>query len=270
MWIAAAQSTVSHNPRQNGMEIRSLMQRAHDAGARLVHFPEGAMSGYPTFENQDWDVLREELELTAALAGKLKLWTVIGSNHRLTSPNRPHNSLYVISDSGDIVTRYDKRLCSFNEINNHYSPGRDPVVFIVDGFRFGCALCIEINFPELFLEYEKLNIDCLLFSSNGKAQIFGILAQGHAAANNYWFSVSIAAQYADALPSGIIGPDGCWIAQCTSDAIPDLSLAQLDRSSVQFDIALNKARPWRRLARDGETFATKFARDDRSENKTEF
>jgi predicted amidohydrolase len=140
MWIAAAQSIVNREPRQNGREIRSLMQRAHDAGARLVHFPEGAMSSYQTRERHDWGALHEELELTAKLAGRLKLWTVLGSDHRLTSPNRPHNSLYVISDSGDLVARYDKRLCSFNEINNYYSPGRNPVVFSADGFQFGCAL----------------------------------------------------------------------------------------------------------------------------------
>ena len=228
------------------------------------------MSGYPSFENQDWGALLEELERTAALAAKLKLWTVLGGHHRLTSPHRPHNSLYVISDAGDVVARYDKRLCSFNEINHHDSPGRDPVVFAVDGFRFGCALCIEINFPELFLEYGKLDVDCLLFSSHSKDPVFGILAQGHAAANNDWFSVSVPAQYANALPSGVIGPDGYWVAQCTRDAIPDFSLSQMDRSSSRFDRALNKARPWREIAREGVIFAARQVRDGRSENKTEF
>jgi predicted amidohydrolase len=103
------------------------MRDAHCAGAGLVHFPEGAMTcpkkkimsvsgpadvGPADWERVDWAVLRDELAATVALAGELRLWTVLGSIHRLTSPHRPHNSLYVISDRGEIATRYDERMLS--------------------------------------------------------------------------------------------------------------------------------------------------------------
>ena len=108
------------------------MRRAAEAGARLIQFTEGAIFGYKSEVGQhapanwdvDWSVLRNELETTAALAGELQLWTVVGSNHPLTPPNRPHNSLYVISDAGELVARYDKRLLSFNEVTNWPSNGR--------------------------------------------------------------------------------------------------------------------------------------------------
>jgi predicted amidohydrolase len=29
------------------------------------------------------------------------------------------------------------------------------VVFDVDGYRFGCVICVEINFPHLFSQYER-------------------------------------------------------------------------------------------------------------------
>lgn len=121
MWIAAAQTPVTHDAAQNGSNIRVILQSARAAGAELVHFPEGAASGYPTFPEQDWGLLRHELEQIAALSRELGLWTVLGSNRPLSDGNRPHNSLYVISDRGEIAGRYDKRLCSHNEINNHYS-----------------------------------------------------------------------------------------------------------------------------------------------------
>jgi hypothetical protein len=47
--IAVVQSTVHQDPtnaallRESGADIRRLMQRAADAGARLVHFTEGAI-----------------------------------------------------------------------------------------------------------------------------------------------------------------------------------------------------------------------------------
>src|SRR5882757_8666522 len=142
--IAAAQSPVGRDPAVNGAAIRALMHSAAQQGARLIHFPEGAATGYvpgPVAKANwqvDWAAAREQLELTAALAGELALWTVLGGNHRLSGAHRPHNSLYVISDEGLLVGRYDKRLCSYNEITNWYSPGFDPLAFDVDGFRFGC------------------------------------------------------------------------------------------------------------------------------------
>jgi len=255
MKIAAAQTIVTRDPRENGAAIRAQMREAAGQGARLVQFPEGALSGYPLKDEEtDWEGVASELTQIVSLAGDLKLWTVLGCNHRLAPPKRPHNSLYVISDGGEIAARYDKRLCSFNEITNIFSPGFDPVVLEAGGFRFGLALCIEINFPELFMEYERLGVDCVLFSSHSKDAMFGVMAQGHAAANNYWLGVSVPAQFAEALPSGVIGPDGCWMAQAVGRAEEGLAMAELDRSDPRFDIALNKARPWRRVAREGSIY----------------
>jgi hypothetical protein len=44
---------------------------------------------------------------------------------------------------------------------------------------------IEVNFPEIFLDYRERKIDCILFSSFPEDPTFEILARGHAAAHNY-------------------------------------------------------------------------------------
>ncbi len=59
------------------------------------------------------------------------------------------------SEEGKLVDRYDKRKCSHTEVNRFYTPGFEPVVFDVDGFRFGMAVCIEINFSDLFADYDR-------------------------------------------------------------------------------------------------------------------
>src|SRR5215472_11833416 len=120
--IAAAQSRISPDVRENGREIRRLMRQAYTDGAKLVHFPEGAMSGcskaqIKSWADFDWTALVEELRATASLARELGVWVIVGSSHRLTPPHRPHNSLYVISAHGELVTRYDKRFCSHTEIS---------------------------------------------------------------------------------------------------------------------------------------------------------
>ena len=45
------------------------------------------------------------------------------SAHRLTGSRRPHNSLYIISDSGQITDRYDKRFCSGDPDETDRRPG---------------------------------------------------------------------------------------------------------------------------------------------------
>jgi predicted amidohydrolase len=97
--IATCQFAVSDSVKRNAKRICDFLRKAKKAKADIVHFSECALSGYvgtdfPNFAGYDWDLLREETEKIMALAGKLKLWIVLGSTHRLTEPNKPHNSLY--------------------------------------------------------------------------------------------------------------------------------------------------------------------------------
>ena len=110
MGLATAQVVVRDDPgdvgqlRQSGRDVRELMRQACSAGARIIHFPEGAtcspskriMSvtgpaevGPADWDLADWQALRQELAAVARLAGELRLWTVLGSAHPLTPPHRP-------------------------------------------------------------------------------------------------------------------------------------------------------------------------------------
>lgn len=267
MRLAVAQTTLRGNPgdraelRESGRAVRAFMRDAHDAGARLVQFPEGAtcwpdkhvMSGPEVgpadWSRADWSALRAELAEIAELAGKLRLWTVVGGVHRLTPPNRPYNSLYVISDRGELVTRYDERLLSNTKVSFMYSPGSQPITFEVDGLRFGLALGMEVHFPEIFAEYERLDVFGVLFSTAGPlegGEVFATEAAGHAATNSYWVS------HAAPTGSGLISPAGEWAARCDSLGV---AVADLPYS------AENLARPWRRKARTG-IYEPHFVSDD--------
>lgn len=278
MRIAVAQTRASFEPRRNGPAIRAQMRAAAEAGARLIHFTEGAMSGYVSGRgkqvfagwNVDWAVLREELEETARLAAELRLWTVVGSNHPLTPPHRPHNSLYVISDTGKLHDRYDKRLLSFSEVSDWYTPGDEPLTFEVDGFRFGCALCIEIQFPELFVDYAARDVDVVLLSTFSRDPMFEVLAQSHAAWGAFWLSFSVPAQCSEAAAAGLVGPDGRWLARAPGDRSEAVVLGELDRSAEHLRIALNHARPWRARARSGELHDAARVVDARSSSRQVF
>lgn len=289
--LAVAQTIVREDPRSadelraSGRDLRRLMREAREAGARIVHFPEGAtcfphkrilsVSGPDEVGPADWDrfqwsVLREELAATAELARELELWTVLGSVHRLTPPNRPHNSLYVLSDRGEVVTRYDERMLSRTKISYLYSPGTAPLTFDVDGVRFGCLLGMEVHFPELFGEYERLDVDCVLFSTAGDGSgIFATEAQGHAATNSYWISYAGPAGDSAFAPSGVLAPSGEWLARCPTDGTPSLVVVDIDDSAEDVEIAVHRARPWRRTARAG-VYDPHVVSDPRSDDRGTF
>jgi predicted amidohydrolase len=286
--LAVAQTTLFDDPRDisglraSGTEMRRLMREAHKAGARLIHFPEGAtcspnkriMSetgpkeiGPSDWSRFEWAVLREELDATSDLARKLRLWTVFGSVHRLTPPHRPHNSLYVVSDHGELVTRYDERLLSNTKISFMYSPGKIPVTFAVDGIRFGCALGMEVHYAEIFIEYERFDVDCVLFSTTGEiprnAPAFAAEALGHAASNSYWVSFSAHAPLSVVAPSGIAALDGQWAAKSVAGG-PAIAVA---------DITIDPghpARPWRRIARSELYTHHRVDSDPRSDGRNLF
>lgn len=272
--VAAVQTEVTTDPVANGRAVRAALRQAADGGARLAHFCEGALSGYagqdkPHFDGWriGWEPVRDELDRTAQLAGELGIWVVIGGNHQLTGGHRPHNSLWIINDRGELVDRYDKRFCSHAEITRFYTPGTHVCTFEVDTFRFGCLLCIEVNFPELWVEQGALDVDCVLFSTFSDDPIFDILARGHAAANGFWVSVAVPTQHAHAMPSGVIGPHGHRLASAPADQ-PAVVCVDLDRTDPDLDVALHKARPWRRLARTGALYPARQVDDPRSSDRT--
>jgi predicted amidohydrolase len=287
--LAVAQTPVREDPRdvdalrESGRQVRALMRGASARGARIVHFPEGAICfpnklvmsvdgpdavGPADWDRCQWPVLRAELAAVAELARELRLWTVIASVHRLTGPNRPHNSLYVISDRGEVVTRYDERLLSRTKVSYLYSPGTEPVTFDVDGVRFGCLLGIEIHYPELFAEYERLDVDCVLFSTTGVSPgNAAAQARGLAAANSYWVSFSVPTQHSATAPAGVVAPNGDWLERCPADGRPSVAVVDLDDGSEAAAEAVTYARPWRRESR-ARLHAEHRVTDPRSEDRT--
>lgn len=254
--IANAASFISSDIEANASAIISHIKAAASAGARVIQFPEGALSSYvksqiKTWDGYDWPLLAQKLDEVCEAARKHNIWVVVGSAHKQEG-KRPTNCLHVINDSGEHFARYDKRFCSHGEITDWYSAGKEPVTFEVDGTKFGCVLCIEVQFPEVFIEYETLDVDCVLFSSYSRSEMFITQAQGHAACNNYWISYCNAKQYQDGCSNALIGPDGTIQSRAIDEA--ELLLDNLDKSDPEYDIAINKARPWRRIARTGRIY----------------
>jgi len=247
--IAVSQMTVVADCRENSKTIQDLMRRAAEKGCTLIQFPEGALSGYAkeqieNWSDIDWIALEDELEAIKNAAKRFNIWVVVGSTYRLPEPDWPNNSLYVISDKGEVVARYDKRILSFTEQRDWYSAGEKPVLFTVNGLKIGLALCIEIQFPEIFDAYRRQGADVVLLSAYTDNPMFSVTAQAHASINNMWIGFSVPAN--DRVKSLLIGPDG----MIQSEVSEGLAIGPIDPNADKWKIPITKARPWRQAVRD--------------------
>lgn len=127
----------------------------------------------------------------------------------------------MISDGGVLVGRYDKRFLSNRELSVLYTAGDHATVITVDGMRFGCAICIEARWPEVFIEYETLGADCVLLASYSGAPPAESLDDrrplAHALLTEMWIAFAVSGTAPGAMPSGVAAPDDRWLAQGRSD-----------------------------------------------------
>jgi len=227
--IATCQFAVGRDIERNRRQICEFMRKARKAGADIVHFSECALSGYvgtdfPNFDDYNWELLKEKTLEIIALAGKLALWVVLGSTHCLTKPNKPHNSLYLISPKGKIVDRYDKRFCTPGDLRR-LTPGNRFVNFTINGVKCSLLICFDLRFPELYRALYKQGVNCILQSFYNARQkgpsihthIMRQTMQCRAAENYFWVSMSNSSGYYAPYPSCFIQPDGKIIQQLKSN-----------------------------------------------------
>lgn len=244
--IAICQFAVGKDIRRNARQIWEFLRRAKKAKADIVHFPECALSGYvgtdfPSLAGFNWDLLREETEKIIALAGRLGIWVVLGSTHRLTEPHKPHNSLYLISPDGKIVDRYDKRFCTKADLRR-LTPGDHFVSFTINKVKCSLLICFDLRFPEIYRELYKQKVSCIFQSFYNARQkgpsvhtyIMRQTMQCRAAENHFWVSMANSSGYYSPYPSCFIQPDGRIAAQLKANR-PGMMVNTVDLSRKFYD-----------------------------------
>lgn len=275
--VATCQFPIGADMRANAEWIRTQMREARERGADIAHFPESALPGYIGADYRsnkgfDWALLRQETESIIALADELNLWVVLGSMHRLSGQNKPHNCLYLIDPEGKVVDRYDKRFCTRGDLH-HYSPGDHFVTFDVNGVRCGLLICYDLGFPELYRQYAKLDVRMMLHSfynarSEKNVRLFTriapILAQAHAISNNMFVSMSnSSAPYS--WTNHMIAPDAIIMGKLPTEK-PGVMVNTVDIRRRYKD----STRSNRKMAIDGKLNSGSLVDDPRSKDRTSF
>jgi predicted amidohydrolase len=244
--IATCQFPVSESVEQNSKYIQKFLKKAKKLDAQIIHFSECALSGYAgqdfeSFEGYDWPLLTEETKKIMAIANQLQLWVVLGSSHRLTEPNKPHNCLYLINPQGQIEDRYDKRFCTERDLN-YYTPGNRFVTFEINSVKCALLICFDLRFPELYRELKKLDVQCIFQSFYNARQreqsihrhIIRQTMQSHAATNHFWVSLTNSSGNIAPYPSCFIQPDGEIIKQLKLNR-PGIMVNTVDAAQSFYD-----------------------------------
>lgn len=123
--ISTAQFPVSKNINKNLDYIKKMTHQAKKEKADLIHFSETCLGGYAGTDFSNWDTYDWELQRLAEveilpLAKNLNLGIIYGSNHRISSGDI-RNALKYVSGNGQLVTRYDKRFCTPEDLKYYRS-----------------------------------------------------------------------------------------------------------------------------------------------------
>jgi predicted amidohydrolase len=197
---------------------------------------------------------------------------VLGSTHRLTKPNKPHNSLYLIDPKGKLRDRYDKRFGMPGDLRR-LTPGNRFVNFTVNGIKCSLLICFDLRFPELYRELCRQGVRCVFQSFYNARQsgpsvhthIMRQTMQCHAASNHFWVSMANSSGYYSPYPSCVIQPDGMIVSQARPNRA-DTLINTVDLGKKLYD-PMAKSRP---LALAGQLTNGPGDLDDlRSRNTTE-
>lgn len=287
--VAGCQFDITASIERNCAEILKLIAAAADRGARVAHFPETALTGYAgvdiaSVSQIDWDALRAATEAICRAAAERGLWVLLGSTHRLSPGNRPHNSVYIIDDRGEIVDRYDKRFCTGilqpepQRDLRHYTPGCHTPIFDIDGYQASVLICYDYRFPELYRDLKQRGVEVVFqsfhnarFSHEAYAEknLWREVVPGtmtaHAACNHLWISATNSGTQYSLWPTFFVRADGT-IAGRLADHETGVLISRIDDGAELWDAP----GPWRERAWSGQLHSGELVDDPRSADRQSF
>ena len=285
--VATCQFSVEADIGHNARWILKQIAQAARQGADIAHFSECALSGYagvdiPRATAIDWERLVAVTKHIQDAARAHKTWVLLGSTHRLSDGNKPHNSVYIIDARGRIVERYDKRFCTGSNGKKptldlvHYSPGNRFVTFHVKGITCGVLICYDYRFPELYRHYRKLGVDILFQSfhnarssvvADPKYNIWKTIVPAtmacRAAENHFWVSANNSTARPSRWASFAVRPDGQVVGRLKLHR-PGVLITDMALDPSIFDAP----GPWRDAAINGRLHSGELSRDPRSADVT--
>lgn len=218
--IAVCQFPVTGDLKRNSGYIKKFIREAASERADIIQFSEACLTGYPpkdipSFNDYDWESLRSETKEIMSLARENNIWVILGSAHFISKDEKPLNCLYIISNEGKIVDRYDKSMVTAGD-SKFYTPGNHLSILELKGQKIGFLICYDSCFPEMYNVYRHKDVKIMIHSfynahHDGKTILDEIIPaeiRVRASDNLMWVLASNSCGQYSSWPSCIARPDG--------------------------------------------------------------
>ena len=139
------------------------------------------------------------------------------------------NSSILLDREGKVAGIYNKNFPTIYEMAAGITPGSEIPVFQCDFGRVAATICFDLNFDEMREQYEKLNLDIILYSS---AYHGGLEQSKWAYSCRSFFVCSF---YYHSAPSEIRNPLGEVVSSTTNYFNYAIATINLDRKLVHLD-----------------------------------
>jgi predicted amidohydrolase len=208
----------------NRRVILERIAEAARAGARLVVFPECALSGYvydsaeaalPAAET----VPGETTEAVAALCRQENIYAIVGLLEHDTASGTLYNSAFVAGPTG-LIANYRKCHLPVLGIDRFVGTGDALPVLTLPFARIGILICYDVRFPEAARTLALRGADVLIVPTNwpeGAESAPEFLTRARAWENRFYVAacnrVGIEEGTRFIGRSQVVAPDGTFLAQ---------------------------------------------------------
>ncbi|HPE74656.1 MAG TPA: nitrilase-related carbon-nitrogen hydrolase [Draconibacterium sp.] len=190
--VASVQMPITGNIHENLEYMKNAIAEARKGNARVVLFPETALSGFfeEDIKSLDWNELNNAMDELARLAKKDNVYIIYGTVTK-SSFEKPYNSALVINPEGKCIETYHK---SFPE--RYFEPGEKLALFKIDSISATLIICHDSRYPELvrvpvmagarmcfYISYEVNPPD----GAKQKKENYRAQSIARAAENNIWY-----------------------------------------------------------------------------------
>ncbi|MBI4386383.1 MAG: carbon-nitrogen hydrolase family protein [Elusimicrobia bacterium] len=171
--IDLAWNDPEENLRRMEDAIRGRLRRAAGTPSReqLFVFPELTLTGFVTKSPRSFALRPPDpvIGRIRELARRCRTGIVAGFPERNAADRKkPFNTIVLIDPSGGIEACYRKThlfTVGRSPESRVYTPGDSGVVALYRGWKIGFAICFDIRFPRLFMEYGRAGAELILVPS---------------------------------------------------------------------------------------------------------
>ncbi len=135
---------------ENLAKTLAYVERAAEAGSRVVLFPEANLTSYyfPHVVGLDAEEVRRALDATCEAARRHSIWVIAGTIRK--TADRHLNLAHVISPDGTIEHEYAKVHMAGRDEQRYCRGGNKVSLFEIDGVVCTLVICRDGRHPELY------------------------------------------------------------------------------------------------------------------------